>query len=209
MTITSHPSEATLFGYAAGNLPAGASLALSTHLWMCAPCRKPITQWEAAGGAMLESLPEAELSDDALARALTQLNERAEPRVAPVEYPPGWLGIELPPALRAVPIRRRLWLAPGIWKANIAGDCYLLRLGANRKIPLHGHSTPEVICVLKGSFSDASGRFARGDFVEIDAAIDHQPIAGPEDECICIIASESPPQMRGLLGRLLGPLLGG
>ena len=92
MTITSHPSEATLLGYASGNLPVGASLALSAHLWMCRSCRAPVAEWEAAGGAVLESLPEAELPGDALARTLAQLDVRVEPRVTPAASPPDWLG---------------------------------------------------------------------------------------------------------------------
>jgi putative transcriptional regulator len=206
VTIVSHPSEAMLLGYVSGNLPAGASLAVSAHLWMCKSCRAPVTQWETAGGAVLESLPEALLSSDALSRALTQLDAPDKPRVAPAVSQPEWLDLDLPPALKRVPIGRRLWLAPGIWKANVAAGSYLLRLGGRRKVPLHGHSAAEMVCVLKGSFSDASGHYTRGDFVEIDAAVDHRPVAG-EGECICIVASEGPPKMRGWLGPLLRPFL--
>jgi len=56
-------------------------------------------------------------------------------------------------------------------------------MGPGRKIPLHGHSGPEMICVLKGGFSDASGRYESGGFVEVDEQSEHQPTATPEGEC--------------------------
>jgi len=93
--------------------------------------------------------------------------------------------------------------------SHAPAETYLLRLGAGRRIPFHGHGGSEMICVLKGSFSDASGRYQAGDFVEIDEATEHQPLAGPEGECICIIASESPPRMHGLIGWFLKSLAGG
>jgi putative transcriptional regulator len=115
----------------------------------------------------------------------------------------------LPRALTAAGVRKRRWIAPGIWRASIpAGsrapsETYLIRLGANRKIPLHGHEGMEAICVMKGSFSDASGRYGVGDFLELDETALHEPVAGPEGECICIISSEGPPKMSGLLGLLM------
>lgn len=153
------------------------------------------------------------MADDALEHTLRRLHEQHQPGQSEGRQP-GWLDADLPAPLRVTPIHRRLWLAPGIWKANIGageakGHAYLLRLGANRRIPLHGHSTQEAICVLKGSFSDTSGCYSRGDFVEIEAATDHQPIAGPEGECICIVASEAPPRFSGAIGRIVGRLLGG
>lgn len=153
------------------------------------------------------------MADDALEHTLRRLHEQHQPGQSEGRQP-GWLNLDLPAALRMTPIHRRLWIAPGIWKVNIGageakGHAYLLRLGANRRIPLHGHSTQEAICVLKGSFSDSSGCYSRGDFVEIEAATDHQPIAGPEGECICIVASEAPPRFSGAIGRIVGRLLGG
>ncbi len=209
MTIRSHPSEATLLAYAAGTLPTGVSLAVSVHLQFCSLCRAPIAAWESVGGTVLEALPEAEMAEDALAQTLARVSEaQSSPtlgKAAKVEI----AGIELPPALAAAGVKDRRWLAPGIWRAMIpagsAGpaETYLLRLGANHKIPLHGHEGTETICVMKGSFSDVTGRYSAGDFLELDETALHRPIAGPEGECICIISSDAPPKLRGLLGLLM------
>jgi putative transcriptional regulator len=209
MTIHSHPSEATLLAYAAGTLPQGASFAVAAHLGFCDACEAPIATWEMAGGSMLNAMPEAPLSEDAFARTLARAQRHAESEKlrVPLFRPPG---IEIPAALDGVSIKRRRWVAPGIWRADIAAgggaksQTYVIRLGPGKKIPLHGHDGPEVICVLKGSFIDAGGRYEAGDFVEVDEATDHQPVAGLGGECICIIAAEGAPRFRGALGWLLG-----
>jgi len=209
MTIRSHPSEATLLAYAAGTLSTGNSLAVAVHLQFCKKCREPIAAWEAVAGTLLDDMPESEMADEALALALARVHsgERArEPaRVERLEIG----GLELPRVIAAAGVRKRRWIAPGIWRASIPAasrapsETYLIRLGPNRKIPLHGHEGMETICVMKGSFSDASGRYGIGDFLELDETMLHEPVAGPESECICIISSEHPPKMRGLLGWLM------
>lgn len=214
MTIRSHPSEATLLAYAAGTLAPGASLVVAAHLSFCNDCRRLIATWETAAGALLDSLPESELAGDALARTL------ARARAAPTENaqqkplaPPGPPAVDLPSVILAAGIAKRRWLAPGIWSAAIPSvsraqaRTYVLGLGPNRKVPLHGHSGSETICVLKGSFLDAGQRYNAGDFIETDEAIDHQPVAGGDGECICIVASEGPLRIRGLLGWLLSPFV--
>jgi putative transcriptional regulator len=209
MTIRSHPSEATLLAYAAGTLSSGFSLAVAVHLQFCKACREPIATWEGVAGTLLDAMPESEMADDALARTIARARSgesAPQPtRVEKVEVG----GLELPRALAAVGINKRHWIAPGIWRATISArskapaETYLIRLGANRKIPLHGHEGMETICVMKGSFSDVSGRYGVGDFLELDETSLHEPVAGAEGECICIISSESPPKMRGLLGWLM------
>ena len=215
MSLRSHPSEASLLAYAAGTAPAGLSLAVAAHLGYCNECRSRIATWETAAGAMLDSLPESDLADESLSRIMSRLSEEpaTAQRSAPAPTPPV-SGLDLPPAIAAAGLERRRWIVPGIWTASIkTGDSakmqtYLIRLGPKQKIPMHGHSGPEAICILKGSFSDASGQYGLGDFVEIDETADHEPTASPDGECICIIASEGPPRMRGILARLLQPLLG-
>ena len=206
MTIRSHPSEATLLAYAAGTASTGDALAVAVHLQFCRECHGPVATWESVAGTLLDDMPESEMADDALARTMARARSREtgrEPgRVEKLEMG----GLELPRAIAAAGVKKRRWIAPGIWRASIPSasrgplETYLLRLGANRKIPLHGHEGTEMICVMKGSFSDASGRYGVGDFLELDDTVLHEPVAGPEGECICIISSQAPPKMRGLLG---------
>ncbi len=53
----------------------------------------------------------------------------------------------------------------------------LLRIPAGKPVPEHSHGGRELTLVLKGSFYDGQGRFARGDLEEADQDVEHQPIA--------------------------------
>jgi putative transcriptional regulator len=202
----SHPSEAMLLAYAGGTLPSGSALVVAAHLEFCSDCRDARANWELLAGAMLEDMPESPLGDDALAATLLRLEAvdkapQGQPEQPAAEEIPG---LVLPAVIRAYGVKPRRWLAPGVWIAPIPAvsrgpaHTYLLRLGPNDTLPRHGHGGPEAICVLKGSFSDARGRYDLGDFAENDEAVEHEPVAGAEDECICIIASEGPPKAHGL-----------
>ena len=215
MTIRSHPSEATLLAYATGTLAPGASLVLAAHLSLCKDCHHPLATWETAAGALLDSMPESEIASDAFERTMALARAVPSGDAQPKHVARSGLpGVELPSAILAAGIAKRRWLAPGIWSAAIPSvsraqaKTYILRLGPNRKVPLHGHSAAETICILKGSFLDAGGRYQAGDFIETDEAIDHQPVAGGDGDCICIIATEGPLRIRGFLGWLLSPFAG-
>ena len=83
----------------------------------------------------------------------------------------------------------------------------LIKVGAGRHLPHHGHSGTEYTLVLKGAFSDASGRYARGDLAEADADVDHEPVVENDGECICLAAMEGHMRLHGLLGRIVQPFV--
>ncbi len=62
--------------------------------------------------------------------------------------------------------------------------------------------------MLKGSFSDISGRFGPGDFEETDESVDHQPIADPGEDCICLAVTDAPLKFKSRIVRMIQPLLG-
>jgi predicted ChrR family anti-sigma factor len=74
MTITRHPTDETLLRYAAGTLPEGPALVVAVHLALCGICQRQIRTCETLGGALIESLPPATLSADALAATLAKLD---------------------------------------------------------------------------------------------------------------------------------------
>lgn len=71
----------------------------------------------------------------------------------------------------------------------------------------HSHSGIEMTCVLAGSFSHEGGRFSVGDFDFGDAAIDHQPVVGSEEECICLVAMAGELRFHGVFGRVIQPFI--
>ena len=85
---------------------------------------------------------------------------------------------------------------------------WLLRIAPSTALPDHGHHGWEATCVLSGRFTDVSGEYGPGDVAEMNDAEIHQPVAGAGEACICLIAWEGRLRMRGLLARLLQPLIG-
>ncbi len=57
--------------------------------------------------------------------------------------------------------------------------------------------------MLEGSFTDETGRYARGDVSVADPEVTHQPVAGRECDCICLAVTDAPLKMTGPLGRIL------
>lgn len=197
MTPHHHPSDAVIADYVAGALRPAFAVVVAAHLEGCAHCRQAAAAFEALGGAMVEDLAGAKLSDDALDRAMAGIERPYETRPAsPV------------PAADRIPFGREMWIGPGmgIRKARIddSGDLlYLLRLPAGLQTIPHGHQGQEFTAVLKGAFVDGSGRFAAGDFAEMTDEIDHQPSVSPDGECLCLIASEKPMRVKTLIGRIV------
>jgi putative transcriptional regulator len=214
MTLTPmhHPAEDTLLRHAAGTLPPGRSLVVAVHLPFCPDCQREIRLGEAMGGALLADSPAAELAPDALSRALARLDvpaSRATSATEPMTLGPN---VPLPEVLRDLVRPKWRWLAPGI--SRIAIDipgrehAYLLRVAPGASLPDHGHHGWEATCVLSGSFTDTTGTYGPGDVAETDGSVMHRPVAGMGEPCICLLAGEGKLRMRGLLARLMQPLLG-
>jgi putative transcriptional regulator len=71
----------------------------------------------------------------------------------------------------------------------------------------HTHTGIELTCVLRGSFSHEGGRFGPGDFDFGDETLDHQPIVGSDEPCLCLVAMTGDLRMNGFFGRLIGPFV--
>jgi putative transcriptional regulator len=84
----------------------------------------------------------------------------------------------------------------------------LLRGRPGLQLPSHGHTGEEFTLVLKGRLFDDRGSYGPGDFDEAGAEIDHQPVVGPDMECICLAALDGDTRLHSRLGRWLRPLVG-
>ena len=74
MNIKHHLDEATLVSYAAGSMSQAMALVVACHISICPSCRERVSQSEAIGGILLDSLDEASISDDALDQVLACLD---------------------------------------------------------------------------------------------------------------------------------------
>jgi putative transcriptional regulator len=209
-----HPSDATLLAYSSGNLSQGFALTVSTHLGFCTECRQRSGEMEQIGGALLEDMPPAPMAGAAWDKVLARLDDTPAPTVAPARSPetaawPSELADYLPgPSLPWRP------LVPGVRHVPLAvampkrGNVRLVRIAPDKAVGEHGHTGREMTVVLEGGFSDVLGHYGAGDFMELDEGVEHEPVTPPGTHCVCLIAVESPLRFRGLLARLLQPILG-
>ena len=202
--IRHHPADATLIAHAAGHLPELHARVLSVHLSACPHCRDEVRRLEEVGGALLVALPTVPLRDDALARTLARLDEQAAATVPAVS----------PVTLDALAVGRWWWLGPGVrlmplGRRDASGTRLdLLRVAPGVAIPGHGHTGPEMACILQGAYADETGEYSAYDIAEGDAGLDHTPIASPGPDCICLTATTGRLRGHTLLARLVQPLMG-
>jgi len=216
MNIQHHPDITTLMAFSAGTLEAPYATVIATHLAMSDGGRETLRHMDTIGGALLQAEPAAELSSGALDRLLEALgDDRID--VTPHDERGGGDALPLPlqrflpEGLEAV---RWKWTGPGVATADLAwGDdgksrLMLLRVAGGRRVPEHGHGGHELTLILQGAYRDRFGVFATGDIADHDEDVEHQPIAEPGEDCICLVAVDARLTFRGRLMRALQPLFG-
>jgi putative transcriptional regulator len=222
VTIRHHLDEATILAYAAGTLNEAFSVVVAAHVSVCPSCRAAVRQAEAVGGNLLEQTDAVAVSADTRARMMAQLDV-----VAPLNTLERSRSITSPITSRELPrplarllggssldeIRWRA-LAPGIAVHDLPlspqarGHLKLLRIGAGKAMPEHGHGGEEITLILKGAYRDKFGEFRAGDVADLDESIEHSPVVTEDGPCICLIATEAPTRMKGLFARMLQPWFG-
>lgn len=201
--ITHHPTEATLLAYAAGTLPEALAVVAALHIGQCSVCQQTLATLETAGGALLDEVPPAPLTNGALDRLMARIDEPPPP-LPPILNP------NLPAPLNRIALGRWWPIGIGIWyrPMRTAGPGWAgLILGhPGRSLPRHDHTGLEITCILSGAFVDGDGEFHAGDLSEPLTDHDQPPLVIGSEDCLCVIASEGM-RLRGLLGlgqRLIG-----
>jgi putative transcriptional regulator len=218
MTVHHHPSDELLLDYASGALGEAWSLAVATHLALCPDCRRIVERLEAVGGEILEEVapePVAEGNFEAVMARLQDSPTASAEATAPKRG--GDRPFVLPQPLRDYvggDVSDLHWqrLGLGAYQHLIATGgngvtARLLRIPAGKPVPTHGHRGMELTLVLCGAFTDTTGTYGRGDLQEADAELEHQPLAAPEEDCICLAVTDAPLRFRSLAARLVQPLL--
>jgi putative transcriptional regulator len=214
MTITHHPDIATLMAFSAGALEEPYAAVIATHLAMSEGGRETVRQMERIGGALLANESDVQLSEGAMTRLLDRLDETPKKTQAPTAESadvPLPLRPYLPKGLRGVKWR---WTGPGVatadlmWGRDGKSRLMLLRVAGGMRVPEHGHGGQELTLILQGAYRDRFGVFAKGDIADHDEDVEHQPIAEPGDDCICLVAVDAKLSFQGRLMRALQPLFG-
>jgi putative transcriptional regulator len=213
MTIAHHPPEELLAAFAAGKLDEGEHLVVAVHTSQCPACRRFLRAVEAVGGAAVEAAEPAVMSKRSFEAVIAKI-ERAPQKTPAAQATPRAVDDDgLPEILRHYRIGRRKRIAPGIslrpieLPGNGKSRAFLLKSGPGTRMLEHTHSGIELTCVLKGSFSHVGGRFGPGDFDFGDESLDHQPLVGDGEPCLCLVAMTGDLRMNGFFGRLISPFV--
>jgi putative transcriptional regulator len=212
MSINHHPDGSSLIAYSAGSLGEALAVVVTAHLDHCIACRNQVKRLSGIGGVFIDQVPLSAMSESAIDRTMAMLD--TEPLVEQAAEH----GHNQPTTVERLlggPLDQARWrrVAPGVQQirlplsASATGDLKLLRIGAGRAMPDHGHGGAEMTLVLTGAYADRFGRFAAGDVADLDVDGDHEPTVEANAECICLVASEHQARFKGRLMRMLQPLL--
>jgi putative transcriptional regulator len=212
MTIQHHPSDQTLAAYAGGSLDPARRLVVASHLEHCAACRAFVGGAERVAGILMEDMPPAEMSADALARTLARLD------TTPGTGTPGSNLVAhresgMPECLRGYDLGPWRWVGRGVHMRSvllpreIETRLFLLKGAAGTRLPQHSHSGTELTSILIGSYHHEAGNFCAGDFEEADESTEHRPVVGAEQPCLCLVALDGRLKLSGLVGALLNPFV--
>lgn len=204
MESVSRPIDALLAGYATGMLSAPLSTLVASHLSISSSNRSYVAALESLCGVVLSETKGKPLSRrEACLEAIFASDEAvAAEKASPVDDPvlPAPLAAFLGHGLDQVSWRT---VMPGLKEYRFGDDASLLWISAGRRMPNHTHEGTETTLVLKGSFSDSTGRYARGDIAIGDEELDHRPVAGSEEDCICFVVNDAPLRLTGPVGRFI------
>ncbi|SNY94238.1 anti-ECFsigma factor, ChrR [Cohaesibacter sp. ES.047] len=222
--IHHHLNDEMILAYAAGALSVGHALVVASHLEICPHCAARLADAEAIGGAMLDDCDESAVSDDLFATMMRSLDDpdmeyteasvpadRSMVKTAGKVHVPALLASVIGDDFDAIRWRTA---GPGIKQfvlplEGTEGETVrLLKLSPGFVTPEHSHHGSEMTLVLKGSFSDDTGRYRVGDIQDADDDVHHQPIADTDEECICLAVTDAPLEFKGVITRLLQPIIG-
>ena len=218
-SIEHHPRSETLALYAAGGMDEARAVVLATHLTLCDQCKTAVSDFEALGGMVLETMEPVAMSDNALAQFWHRAGDDSN-AVLPISTRPANdfdFGV-------AQPLRRYIkggldkvdWkmAAPGLAQHIIEADGYrpgvlrLLKIMPGTRMPKHSHQDGEFTLILRGAYEDELGTFRPGDFADLDDDHTHSPMAIGDEPCICLIATNAPLKMKSMVGRVVQPFIG-
>jgi putative transcriptional regulator len=217
VTIKFHISDDILLSYSAGTLDEASSLLLATHLALCPHCRSRNMSADSLGGYLLDSLEATPVSP---AMRDTVLSQARNEVTSPAPRPPShtFANAIIPHPLRSYlggDLDDLQWkrLAPRVQQIPIAtiddrSKARLLRFQSGLTVPSHGHNGRELTLVLTGSLCDRDTVLYRGDIAETDERTEHQPFAGPGEDCVCLAVTDAPLRFKSMFARLLQPFFG-
>ncbi len=212
MAPVHHLSDELLTAAAAGLLAEPLLLVARTHLTLCGACRQRERQLLAIGGALLDAGDPAALSTGLRARVLGALDRPASAAMVSRVRPAGDVPAPLVPyvGLNFDELAWRSFGPVGEIRLLPEAEGYvtrLLRIRPGAGVPEHTHEGLEATVVIRGAFSDCTGRYGPGDIAIVEGDLDHSPVAEDGEPCICLAVTDAPLRLTGSIGRFLNPFV--
>lgn len=207
--------------YAAGCVDPAYALMVETQSALRPDIRRSLAASEMISASLLESAPEADLSEGALDRALAAIDALGADDAVSVQAGRAAGGalselLALPEPLRTAALDAAggegwKFRGPGIkrLKLDIESklETELYRIVPGGRIPRHTHSGREYTLVVSGGFTDEKGSYGPGDTAVADAGDFHRPVGDPGEVCYALLIRDGGLHFTGLLGfvqRLIG-----
>jgi putative transcriptional regulator len=207
--------------YAAGCLDPAFAMMVETQSVLRPEIRESIAVSEMISGSLLETAPEARLSDGALDRALAAIDamdadEAASMRAGRAAGEAMEEILALPDPLRTAALEavgRKGWQAMGRGLKRLALDTgssmetELYRISPGARIPRHSHAGSEYTLVVAGGFTDERGSYGPGDVIINGPDDCHQPLGDEGEVCFALAVRDGGLRFTGMIGviqRLLG-----
>ncbi len=196
-------------------MPEAFAAVMASHIDVCPHCRKELALMEDIGVTLFKDMSPSPMTREAPVMAV----RRAEADIATIDarskVPSAG---DMPSPLRPLAgdyLDDIAWkrLAPGLMHYQFSlskrlGDLRLVKVAPGRSLPEHSHGGSELTLVLRGSYSDKTGRYGVGDVADLDENTEHQPVADPVEGCICLIASDRKIRFKSVLARIVQPFTG-
>lgn len=205
--IKHHLTDALLMGYSAGTLPEAFNLVVATHISLCDECRARMHEFDAVGGAVMDTSGEVAMESDAFAATIALINDSDWTTPTPTPSKGGVFPTPLQDYVGG-DLENVTWkrigggVSQAILKTSDDASVRLLKIPAGTAVPDHGHRGTELTLVLQGAFEDETDQFNTGDIEVANEEMVHQPVAKPGMDCICLAATDAPLRFSGLIPRL-------
>ena len=218
--VSFHPDSKFLTDFAAGSLQLSEAVCVAAHLEYCSKCRAHVQQLSDVAAQMMARLEPVAADDDGFDSLMQRIESGAsDPQpvqaIEPARISAASGATGMPRVIQKlargslqdmkwVQLGRSLRIAPVNTGCNNRQTA-IYDIKAGGRMPEHEHRGEEITVLLKGSFSDAEGKYVRGDFVVRHAGERHQPTATLDTDCICLVSLAEPVKPTSLWYRLLEP----
>ncbi len=205
--------------YVSGVLTKPANVLVDCYLELLPERQTFVRELEALAGHSLDMGDEAPIKDASMmletifATTDKSASDKIPENILRKPQPDGWMPAKLKDFIGYGPqdVNWRMKI-PGVYGHKITAEEYdvsLLKIKPGVSVPSHTHEGRELTLVLKGSFDDGPNHYKRGDISVADGNIDHKPVAGMKEECICFVVNDAPLRLTGPIGRIFSSVLPG